>query len=163
MGLVNFNKWMAMVCLALTLPYAGIASADSSLSSPGGSERLHKQGIYTAPQPIVVPAGLALAQVREAVINGISTRNWLGKDEGSNTIQATYVKTHRDRIHKLVLKIKFDTSTVDIAYLDSEGLDYVDVGGGQFGLHKNALRWISYVRTDIETQLNRLSLLSPKN
>lgn len=162
MRLFKFEGLMA-VCLVLALPFATPVYADSSLSPQDRSGALHRQGVYVAAPPLSVPVGLTLAQVQEAVVNGIAVRNWMGKKQGDNTIQASYAKTHRNQTHKLVLDITFDASTVTINYVSSEGLDYVDLGDGKFGLHKNALRWINNVRADIETQLNRLSLLSPSN
>lgn len=162
MRLFKFESLMA-ICLLLALPLAAPVYADSSLSQQDRNGSLHNQGIYVAAPPIAVPAGLTLAQVQEAVVNGIAVRNWLGKKQGDNTIRASYVKSHRNKTHTLVLDIKFDVSKVTIEYVSSEDLDYVDLGDGKFGLHKNALRWINNVRADIETQLNRLSLLSPQN
>ena len=108
----------------------------------------------TDPQPISVPAGLAIEQVTKAIKVGIASRpGWAVTKEESGQIEATL----NVRQHMLKVNIPYSTSSVAMKYVDSQNLDYSDKKGVKV-IHPKYGNWTRNLMSDIQRELNVLTV-----
>lgn len=103
------------------------------------------------PDPIAVPAGLTEAKVARSIKAALVGREWVVSEEQPGKILATL----NLRAHVAKIDVSFDTSKVNIRYLDSKELMYGEKKGVTV-IHRNYLSWIQNLVTDI----NRNMILS---
>lgn len=100
------------------------------------------------PEPISVPAGLKEPAVAKAITLGVAQRGWIISKQEPGYMEATLnIRTHMARVG-----ITYDTSTIQIRYLDSSNLDYEVAKDGRH-IHRNYLKWVNNIVHDISVQL----------
>ena len=105
------------------------------------------------PDPIAVPAGLTVKDVSKAIRAGIAQRGWVvSKDEGGKIDAVLNLREHTARI-----AIGYDTKQVKINYVSSENLAYSEKNGARY-IHRNYLKWIQNVVSDISRELQLASI-----
>lgn len=104
-----------LVRLALALPLLAL------LAAPAHAGR--GAPIYN-PEPISVPAGKSMGDVKQAVRKALFDKDWEARDIGPGHVQGMHTKTDKKGSYTAVVDVKFDTKTVRISYKDSENLDY---------------------------------------
>jgi hypothetical protein len=100
------------------------------------------------PEPIAVPAGLTEAKVVRAIKAALVGRTWVVSEEQPGKIIATL----NLRSHMAKIDISYDTSKVNIKYLDSRELMYGEKKGVTV-IHRNYLSWLQNLVTDISRNL----------
>lgn len=144
--------------------FFALCSAQVRADSPAWPSRTQAagsftQGVYRPVEPIKVPEGLTLEQVRSAVINGALKRNWLVTPSENQTFMVSYTKNDPGKAYVIVLMVEYTASEVKINYVSSDNLQYVLQSDGSILLHKNAIRWVSNLRIDINNSLQQIVLL----
>ncbi|MBS0431576.1 MAG: hypothetical protein JSS21_04120 [Proteobacteria bacterium] len=99
------------------------------------------------PPPIQVPAGVDLAQVRNAVTEALTGRGWAIANHQPGEIDATYAR----RDFSVTIAVHYDRHQVQINYLDSSNLKY-EVKNGVRYIHTNYASWIQNLVTDINNR-----------
>lgn len=108
-----------------------------------------RQAPLVNPDPIHVPAGLGEAEVGKAIAYALIGRGWSVTAEKAGETDATlHLREHVARI-----AITYDTSAVQIKYVDSENLKY-EMKDGKPYIHKNYLGWIEFLVQDINRNLH---------
>jgi hypothetical protein len=111
------------------------------------------------PPPLAVPQGLKAKDVSRGVRMGLAERGWLINKETPKEIEATLLV----RKHTVKIAVAYDTSTVQIKYLDSTNLDYGLAKDGQTRvIHKKYPAWIQNTLTDISRNLQLVSIEQSK-
>jgi hypothetical protein len=105
------------------------------------------------PDPIPVPAGIAVADVSKAIKSAIVRRGWIAsKDENGQIDAVLNVRTHVARV-----AIQYDAKDVRIKYVSSDNLDYEEKKGERL-IHGNYVRWTRNMVVDIQRELQLLTL-----
>jgi hypothetical protein len=100
------------------------------------------------PEPVAVPAGLALEQVAKAIKASLVGRTWAVSQEEPGHI----VSTLNLREHMAKIDIVYDLQTIRIRYVDSSELMYAEKKG-QRVIHRNYLSWIQNLVNDMNRNL----------
>ena len=100
------------------------------------------------PEPIAVPAGLTLPQVTKSIKAALIGRTWVVNEEQPGHIIATL----NLRAHMAKIDVAFDTSKVNIRYLDSKELMHAQKKGVTV-IHRNYLSWVQNLVTDISRNM----------
>ena len=129
--------------LLLMAPLATLLMASSS------AEAGRLQPIYT-PDPIEVPAGKSVEDVKKSLRKALFSLDFKTKDIGPGHLEATHVKNSKDMVHTAVLTIKYDNKTVRISYKDSKDLNYDQTKGEIHGTYN---RWVHNVEKRIRSDL----------
>lgn len=109
--------------------------------------------VLVDPPAIAVPAGLSQKAVNKAIRLGAAQRGWVVSRQDSGFIEATLnIRSHVARVG-----ITYDTSAIQIRYLDSTNLDY-EVKKGVARIHGNYLKWVNNLVRDISVQLQAAEL-----
>lgn len=93
-----------------------------------------------------IPAGVSAAEVNQAIKDAGAKRNWIIKDLGNHTFEATYVA----RSHSIKVKLTYDQDSYDITYLNSTNMDYNSADGT---IHHNYNRWVNNLKHDLDLGL----------
>ncbi len=91
-----------------------------------------------------VPAGLDMQTIRNAIIDGCSTRNWVAQEIEDGYLQCTL----QLRSHTAVVDINYTTEHYSITYANSVDLKYKD---GK--IHRNYNSWVQNLNGDINNAL----------
>ncbi len=127
--------------------FALVPAAVLLLASTPALARL--QPVYN-PEPIQVPSGKSLVQVRKAIRKAIFDKGWEAKEISPNHIVATYTKSGRGKEYTAVVNIEYDTRTVRITYKDSRDLDY---NPAKDKIHPTYNRWVQFLERNIRADL----------
>lgn len=100
------------------------------------------------PAPVTIPAGLSGEQVTKDIKRALAGRGWEVTAEQPGRIDA---RLHL-RDHVAVIRVTYDATSVQFAYVDSTNLDFKEKRGQRY-IHGNYLGWINYLRTDLTTNL----------
>jgi len=132
-----FKKILSLCTL---LVFAGL------IAGPASAARL--QEVYN-PEPIAVPPGKSLEQVKSAIHRGLVEKGFVYKDIGPNQVQGKYTRPSKKGDYVAVFDVKYDTTSVRISYKNSENLNY-DSGN----IHPTYNKWIhtaeNYIRLNLE-------------
>lgn len=101
------------------------------------------------PEPISVPAGKSLEQVKTAIRSALLSRGWEGTAASANHI----VGTLHVRKHTAVIDIHYDTKEIKISYKDSNQLNYEMKDNKPF-IHPNYNGWIQKLEKDIRVKIS---------
>lgn len=93
-----------------------------------------------------IPAGVSTAEVKQVIKDAGAKRDWIIKDLGNRTYEATYVA----RGHSIKVKLTYDKDSYDITYLGSTGMEYNEAEGT---IHRNYNRWVNNLKHDIDLGL----------
>jgi len=112
----------------------------------------HASGVpIYKPDPIAVPAGKGVDQVKRAIRKAGFDKGWEVREIGAGHMQAKYSKPGRKGlVHVAVVDIRYDAKKIRIVYKNSQDLDY-DAGSGT--IHKTYNRWIQYLEKNIRANL----------
>lgn len=127
--------------------FAIVPAAVLLLASAPAMARI--QPVYN-PEPIQVPEGRSLAEVRKAIRKAIFDKGWEAKEVSSNHIVATYTKPGRGKEYTAVVDIVYNTKTVRITYKDSKDLDY---NQKENKIHPTYNRWVQFLERNIRADL----------
>lgn len=105
--------------------------------------------IYT-PEPIQVPAGKGLAEVKKAVRKALFDKSWDVREIGPGHLQGKHIKSGKKESHTAIVDVKFDAKTVRIGYKSSENLNYNQEEGS---IHKTYNSWVKYLEKNIRANL----------
>jgi hypothetical protein len=109
------------------------------------------------PDPIAVPAGLSAQDVSKAIRGAIAERGWVvSKDEAGKIDAVLNLREHTARI-----AIAYDTKQVKPSYVASDNLAYSEKNGTRY-IHRNYLKWMQNVVTDISRALQVASIQHEK-
>ncbi len=96
--------------------------------------------------PPIQPSGLARELVRQAIEYGSARAGWTTRyDEASGAIEATYVI----HVHTVVVRIRYDSDSVDFRYVTSVNLGCVPEGDTCHRIHKSYNAWVGGLRDAI--------------
>ncbi len=126
-----------------------LAPLAAMLMASPSAEAGRLQPIYT-PDPIPVPAGKGINEVKEAIHKALFSLDFKTKDTGPGELETTHVKHSKDMEHTAVLTIKYDSKTVRISYKDSKDLNYDQKSGEIHGTYN---RWVHNVEKRIRGNL----------
>lgn len=114
-----------------------------------------RTGPLVNPDPIPVPDGLTMKDVRKAIKAGMVERGWgLEKDKPGEIIAVLHIRKHMAKV-----RIQYDTRQVRITYLDSKNLKYKKKDDGTEIIHKNYNGWVQNLAGDIRKALSKIALL----
>lgn len=103
------------------------------------------QKLYT-PDPIAVSSGMTVADTKALVKSVLLVLNWQIVEIGPNEIEGRYI----DDDESALVTVKYDTSSIRIAYKDSKGLKY-DKNTAE--IHKTYNQWVQKLEKLIRVQL----------
>jgi hypothetical protein len=127
-----------------------ILTVAASLLAFAASPATAAEPVYN-PDPIAVPAGKSVADVKKAIRKACFDKGWEAREIGAGHIQAKYTKSGRKgAMHSAVVDIRYDAKNVRIAYKDSQDLDY---DAGAKTIHKTYNRWIRYLEKNVRANL----------
>jgi hypothetical protein len=118
-----------------------------------GASSARAAEVLVDPPAIAVPAGLDAKAVNKAIRLGVAQRGWVVSRQDAGFVEATL----NIRSHVAKVGITYDTSTIQIRYLDSTNLDY-EVKKGVARIHGNYLKWVNNLVRDISVQLQAAEL-----
>jgi hypothetical protein len=101
--------------------------------------------VYTAKETFPSDRGLSNDRMSRAIVTALIERQWIVQSARPGMIKAAI--TVRDK-HHAEIDIPYTTTSFEIDYRDSRGLDYKD---GR--IHGTYNRWINYLRDDVIKQL----------
>lgn len=108
------------------------------------------QPIYT-PDPIAVPAGKGIADVKKAIRKACFDKGWDVREIGAGHMQAKYTKSGRKgATHIAVVDIRYNARNIRLGYKDSQDLDY---DAGARTIHKTYNNWMRYLEKNIRANL----------
>lgn len=112
-----------------------------------------RQSPLVDPAPISVPAGLTDVQVGKAVKAALIGRGWTvtGDQPGSASASLS-----RDE-WMAKIRVDYDTSHVQIRYVDSSHLKYEVKRDGTRLIHSNYMGWMKFLSGDIGRNLELIS------
>ena len=111
-----------------------------------------RQAALNDPAPIPVPAGVSMAEVKDAVISGMTNRGWIvNRQEPGLIVADLHLREHFAQVN-----IEYDTDEVVVRFQDSRNLEY-DVVDGERVIHANYNAWILNLTGDIRNELARRS------
>jgi hypothetical protein len=111
--------------------------------------------IYNSPISYIANTP-TLAQVDDAVKNGLIHKNWIPQKASANSYIGIYER--RDLMAKI--KITFNTSTFSIQHLESRNLDY---DGSDESIHPTYNKWIDGLEREIRTRVDRNVKIGERN
>lgn len=130
------------LCLILL---AAVLATATLMPSPAEAARVQPiENVENAP----VPAGLDMQTIRNAIIDGCSTRNWVAVEIEDGYLQSTL----QLRSHTAVVDINYTTTQYSITYANSVDLKYKD---GK--IHRNYNSWVQNLNGDINNALLKAS------
>lgn len=112
-----------------------------------------RQAPLVDPAPIDVPAGMTAVQVGKAVKAALLGRGWVVGNTQQNGVDGTL--NGNDYVAKI--HVAFDTSKVQISYVDSSNLKYEVKNNGERLIHTNYVGWMKYLSGDIARNLELIS------
>lgn len=98
------------------------------------------------PEPIQVPAGKSMEEIKKAVHKALFNKEWQARDIGPGHVQGKHTKTDKKMSYTAVVDVKFDTKTVTISYKDSENLNY---DAKEQTIHKTYNGWAKNLEREI--------------
>jgi hypothetical protein len=137
--LTSVTKKLARLAVALPLVALLAGPAYAARTSP----------IYS-PEPIPVPAGKSIEDVKKAVRKALFDKDWEARDIAPGHIQGKHTKTDKKSSYTAVVDVKFDTKTVRISYKDSENLNY---DAKDQTIHKTYNGWAKNLEREIRGAL----------
>lgn len=101
-----------------------------------------------------VPSGLTTAQIKEGIIKAGAKRGWIIKESSAhkNLLEGDLTVRH----HRVSVQIPVSTSEYSINYVSSVNMDYDQARNL---IHRSYLRWVSYLKQDIDTMLSLIKTL----
>lgn len=125
----------------------GIALVLSLLAAPAWA-RL--ENVYN-PDPIQVPAGKSMEQVRQAIRKALVDKGFNVRELGPGHIEGKYNRSGRGGLeHVAVFNVRFDNKIVRITYKSSKDLNY-DPATKQ--IHSTYNKWIRTAEKHIRARL----------
>jgi len=104
-----------------------------------------------SPDPIAVPAGKSVADVKQAVRKACFNKGYEIRETGAGQIECMYTKPgKKGKNYVLVVSIGYDAKSVRLKYKDSQDLDY-DASSGT--AHKTVSNWIRNLEREIRGAL----------
>ncbi len=128
-------KFSAFLLVLIGLVMSGITLSSSKASA---AEVLNYED-----QPIT--ASLTAAQVKKGIMRSGTARGWKRKETGPDELTAMI----QVRTHTATVTISYSANTYSTMYKDSTNLKYKD---GK--IHGNVNKWITFLKTDIDLELN---------
>ncbi len=113
------------------------------------AEASRLQPIYK-PDPIAVPAGKSISDVKEAIRKALFSLDFKTKDVAPGEMESAHTMQSRGKEYTAVLAIKYDSKTVRISYKDSKELNYDQKSGV---IHATYNRWVHNVEKRIRGNL----------
>ena len=111
------------------------------------------KAVLVDPEPVSVPAGMALTDVAKAIKVGIVRRGWVVTKDGNGQIEAVLnVRSHMAKVN-----IPYSTKEVAIHYAGSDNLDYQEKDGVKY-IHGNYVKWAKNMQSDIQRELQLLTV-----
>ena len=111
------------------------------------------KAVLVDPEPVSVPAGIALPDVAKAIKVGIVRRGWVVTKDGNGQIEAVLnVRSHMAKVN-----IPYSTKEVAIHYAGSDNLDYQEKDGVKY-IHGNYVKWAKNMQSDIQRELQLLTV-----
>jgi hypothetical protein len=107
-----------------------------------------RQSLLTDPAPVSIPAGLSQDGVAKDIKRALMGRGWEVTSEAPGQIEA---QLHL-REHFAQIKVTYDEKSVQFAYVDSRNLDFENKRGRKY-IHRNYLGWMTYLTTDLATNM----------
>ncbi len=111
------------------------------------------RAVLVDPEPVSVPAGVALKDVAKAIKVGIVRRGWVVTREENGQIEAVL----NTRSHMAKVNIPYSTKEVAIHYAGSDNLDYQEKNGVKY-IHGNYIKWAKNMQSDIQRELQLLTV-----
>lgn len=106
------------------------------------------------PEPIPVPATLAMDQVVRAIKLAMTARTWLIEGEAEGRIEARVnVRAHSARI-----AIEYDAREIRIRHIDSDNLEERTDRHGRRLIHRNYNSWLALLAQEIRLKLQEASI-----
>lgn len=93
-----------------------------------------------------IPAGVSAAEVNQAIKDAAAKRDWILKDLGNRTYEASYIA----RGHSVKVQLTYDKDRYNITYLNSTNMEY---NGTEGTIHRNYNRWVNNLKHDIDLGL----------
>ncbi|HET7930296.1 MAG TPA: hypothetical protein VFL63_02765 [Rhodanobacteraceae bacterium] len=100
------------------------------------------------PQPILVPANVSQAHVKQVIGTALSARGWRIVKNVPGEIDAVY----DPRDFSVTIAVHYNTKQIQINYVTSNNLRY-EVKNGVRYIHTNYQSWIKNLVTDISNSL----------
>ena len=111
------------------------------------------KAVLVDPEPISVPSGIAVKDVAKAIKAGIVRRGWaVTKDENGQIDAVLNVRTHTAKV-----AIPYSAREVSIKYVDSNNLDFQEKKGVKY-IHGNYMKWVRNMQSDIQRELQLLTV-----
>lgn len=93
-------------------------------------------------------------KLMQGITAGLIGRGWIIKsNDGAGNLVAQVIVRGK---HTLVVDIKYDSTSFDINYKDSDRLKYKEKSDGTATIHRNANSWMENIQNDITAQLSAL-------
>ena len=105
--------------------------------------------VLESPRQADVPAGVAIADVENAIIDAMRDRGWSVHERSRGKIVADL----NLRAHFARVDIRYNTDSVTLEYVDSRELEYA-IDDGQPVIHDNFNSWTMNLIDDIERHLS---------
>jgi len=112
-----------------------------------------RDAVLVDPAPVAITSGLAGELVVKDIKRALAGRGWEVTGEQPGQIDAML----HLREHVAKIKVTYDASNVQFAYVDSTNLDFRQKSNGRKYIHRNYLGWMTYLTTDLATNM-QLSL-----
>lgn len=105
-----------------------------------------RSAVLADPAPVAIPAGLSQEQVVKDIKRALIGRGWAISSQAPGQIESTL----NLRDHEARIRVTYDSTQVQLAYLDSRNLDYREKRGQRL-IHSNYLGWIGFLVKDLDT------------
>ncbi len=97
-----------------------------------------------------IPSDVTTAEVQQSIKDAAAKRDWILKDLGNNSYEATYIA----RGHSIKVNISYTRSNYEISYVSSTNMEYNPTEGT---IHRNYNRWVNNLKHDIDIGLLQAS------
>lgn len=102
--------------------------------------------------PFRASQNASLEQMTDAIVSAGSARGWTMTPRDPGIIRGDILV--RDR-HKVVVDVLYDDKAFSIVYVSSDGMNY-QLRDGQPRIHPSYMKWIKYLRQDIQKRTKTL-------
>lgn len=133
--------------------YAAIVLSVLALFAFSGQAFALRSGPLVDPAPVNIPDHVSDAEVAKSIKLALVGRGW----EITSEQQGEIISTLHLREHMAKIRLTWGSGKIDIAYLESNNLDYKLKNGKPY-IHSNYLNWINYVVQDLNIKLRTKSV-----